>query len=102
MDQESQDQKLALLKTAAFGRQMDDFWRSDIGKYLQLHASACYSSAIEELKTASPTDSAAIIKAQGRAWQAENLIIWIEEAIGKGLEALNLLEGNTDDDVPQD
>lgn len=102
MDQESQDQKLALLNTAAFGRQVDEFWSSDIGKYLHLHASTCYSSAIEELKKVKPTDSAAIMAAQGKCWQAENFILWIEEAIARGLEALNLLEGNTDDDVPQD
>lgn len=102
MDQESQEQRLELLQQAAFGRQVEEFWRSDIGKYLHLHASACYSSAIEELKKVNPSDAPAVLQAQGKCWQAENFIIWIEEAIAKGLEALNLLEGNTDEDVPLD
>lgn len=102
MDQESQDQKHALLERAAFGRQVEEFWNSDIGKYLHRNASACYSSAIEELKKVNPADPGAVLKAQGDAKNAERFIIWIEEAIARGLEALNLLEGNTDDDVPQD
>lgn len=102
MDQESQEQKLELLRTAAFGRQVEEFWSSDIGKYLHHHASACYSSAIEELKKVNPADPGAVLRAQGNAQNAERFIIWIEEAIARGLEALNLLEGNTDDDVPQD
>lgn len=102
MDQESHEQKLELLRTAAFGRQVEEFWSSDIGKYLHRNASACYSSAIEELKNANPGDSGAVMKAQGDAKNAERFIIWIEEAIAKGLEALNLLEGNTDEDVPLD
>jgi hypothetical protein len=102
VDQESHEQKLQLLRTAAFGRQVEEFWSSDIGKYLHLHASTCYSSAIEELKSVNPSSSAEVMQAQGKAWQAENFILWMEEAIQRGLESLNLLEGNTDDDVPQD
>lgn len=98
MDQESQDQKLSLLKTASFGRQVEQFWDSDVGKYLQHHAATCYSSAIEELKSVKPTDVDGIIAAQMKCWQAEQFIQWMTQAIEQGLEALEILEGTEDAD----
>lgn len=97
-DQEDDQSKIYHIKRAIFGKEVEQFWDSDIGKYLQHRATRCYSSAIEKLKSANATDTAAIVQAQKEAWQAEQFIQWMTQAIEEGLESLGIVQGKDDAD----
>lgn len=81
------------LLTAVFGRQVEQFWDSQIGQYLLERSLREYNSAILGLKTCNPTDVAAITKFQSDLIRAEGFRDWLSEAIQDGLRAKNVLEG---------
>jgi len=97
MDPESEQQRNEALARAAFGREVEEFWDSRIGKYLRAHAQAQYTSAIEDFKQVDPSDAKEVLKIQGRMLLAESFQDWLSLAIQEGIRSLNLLEGNEDE-----
>ena len=87
-----------LLDRAAFGKQVELFWGSRVGMYLQERARACYSDAIQALKSVDPTDAKAVARAQIEVWKAESFEGWLSEAVLDGLKALEILDGDDDDE----
>jgi hypothetical protein len=87
----------ANLEIAVFGKQVDQFWNSQIGQYLLERTLEEYNTALEDFKRVNPTDSAAIVKIQGRMWRSESFRDWLSEAITAGLRANDILEGNDDE-----
>lgn len=81
------------MATAVFGKQVELFWDSDIGQYLLERTLTEYNSAIEELTTCDPTNTAKIITLQSKAIRAEQFRGWLSQAIEDGLRAKRLLEG---------
>jgi hypothetical protein len=82
---------------ATFGKQVELFWGSQIGIYLQNRARECYTAGIAELKSVNPADASAVMAAQNKVWQAEQFERWLSEAVLDGAKALELLEGESDD-----
>jgi hypothetical protein len=87
-----------LFERAGFGKEVDLFWGSGIGQYLRNRAQACYSEAIQSLKSVDPTDTRAVMKAQNEARVAEMFEQWLSQAVLDGLKALEILEGEESDE----
>jgi hypothetical protein len=81
-----------LLQRAVFGKEVESFWGSRIGEYLQGRAQECYTAAIVKLKSVDPTDTKAVMLAQNEAWRAENFENWLTEVLTDGLKALELIQ----------
>ena len=83
---------LELLQRAQFGKEVELFWSTPIGEYLQGRAREVYSAAINELKTVDPTDTKKIVKLQADIFKSEGFETWLSEVIMDGIKALDLLE----------
>ena len=86
-----------IVATAVLGKEIEDFLRSDIGKYLISRANRVYTAAVDEFKRVDPTKTAEIIRIQADMWKADAFKAWIVEGIQEGLTALNFLDGRDDD-----
>ena len=86
-----------LLDRAQFGRQVELFWDSRVGGYLQTRIRECYTAAIRELKVCDPTDTKLVMRLQNEVWKAESLETWLSEAVIDGLKSLEILEGEEED-----
>jgi len=84
-----------LVRTATFGRQVEDFLATDIGKYLVGRAEQEAKDALDKLKVTSPWRHNRIRDLQAMVWQAENFQQWLGNAIVEGRHALQMLQ---DDD----
>lgn len=85
-----------LLDRAQFGKQVEAFWDSRVGGYLQARARECYTAAIQELKVCDATDAKRVMYLQNEVWKAEMFERWLSEAVMDGLKSLELLEGDDD------
>ena len=86
-----------LVDVAVLGKQVQNFFDSDIGKFLLHRAKMEYDGGIKALKQTDPTDTRAIIVAQNAVWRAESIKDWLDEAILAGLKAEVVLEDREDD-----
>lgn len=86
-----------LIERAAFGKQVELFWGSRVGSYLRDRAQECYTTAIQQLKTHNPNDSAGVQKLQNEIWKAEEFERWLSEAVLDGMKSLEILESDHDE-----
>ncbi len=80
------------VRDAVFGKQIELFMDSDIGKYLQEGMKTLADVALIELKDADPFEPKKIVQLQERVRIFENMASLLAEAIIKGQNALQLLE----------
>jgi len=83
-----------VVRTATFGRQVEDFLGSDIGKYLVGRAEQEADEAMEKLKCVAPWRRTRIRDLQAQIWRAESFQRWLGNAIVEGQQALGMLEDN--------
>lgn len=81
------------VRVAVFGKQVENFWGSDIGQYLLQRCLGEYNSAIAGIRQCNPTDTATFTKLQSQMIRAEDFKDWLSQAIEDGLRAKNVLEG---------
>jgi hypothetical protein len=81
------------LPAAVFGRQVEDFLASDIGKYLVARAEEQRERSIERLKTANPWRRQFIQRCQNEVRVVDMFQQWMADAILEGQAALAVLEG---------
>jgi cytochrome c-type biogenesis protein CcmH/NrfF len=81
-----------LFDIAVLGEQVDQFFKSDIGKYLLDHAAAQEAQGLERLKKVKCSDAQAVWEAQSQVWVAEQFRTWLTDAIQAGLKAQMILE----------
>lgn len=81
-----------LLDVAVLGEQIDQFMKSDVGKYLLSHAAAQEEEGLEALRRVKCTDPQAVFEAQNKVWVAERFRTWLEDAVRAGLKAQMILE----------
>jgi len=81
-----------LLDVAVLGEQVDQFLKSDIGKYLIDQAESEYEAGIESLKNCDPYDPKAINAALAVVKRAESIKSWLMQAVSAGLKARMILE----------
>lgn len=81
-----------LLERASFGKQVELFWGSAVGQYLENRALEEYTQAITELKTVDPTDFRKVLMLQSKVWRAESFKEWLSQAVTDGLKSLDLID----------
>jgi hypothetical protein len=81
-----------LFDVAVLGEQIDQFFKSDIGKYLLDHAAAQEAQGLEELRRVKCSDTEAVWQAQNKVWLAEKFRTWLGDAVQAGLKAQMILE----------
>lgn len=92
---DDEDREL-IVKMAVFGKQVDQFMSTDIGRYLLDRSDDEAVKALTAFKTCDPTDVNTVIKLQNIIKQSENFRLWLDEAVTDGLKALNILEDRYD------
>ena len=85
-----------VIEAAVFGKQVEDFLSSDIGRYLVKYAERDAEAAVESLKRADPTEENQIRHLQSIIWRAESFQAWLAEAIMNGQQAMSVIEGVND------
>lgn len=80
------------LHRAVFGRQVEMFLESDIGKYLTQCANADVLEATEKLKRVDPENPREIRELQFRIRVAESVIGWLVDAMRSGQQSKRALE----------
>lgn len=83
-----------LLERVGFGKQVESFWGSRIGQFLEGRAQELYIHAVTEMKTVDPFDGKAIQRCQNNIWLAERFKGWLSEVVMDGIKSLELLEGD--------
>jgi len=81
-----------LLDVAVLGEQVDQFMKSDVGKFLLQHAAAQEEEGLEELRRVKCSDTDAVWHAQNKVWIAEKFRAWLGDAVNAGLKAQMILE----------
>jgi hypothetical protein len=81
------------VRDAAFGRQVEYFLESDVGRYLVKRARDESETAVEELKDVNPfVHPENIVEIQFRAKLADFIIVWLGDAIAAGEGATEQLK----------
>ena len=81
-----------VVSAATFGKQVEQFLRSDIGAYIIRIAKDQSDAATEKLKMADPYNAVAIANLQHEIKVAESVAGWLADAVRAGLQALEQLE----------
>lgn len=90
-DEGSEDQTL-MIQRAIFGKQVEVFFNSDIGKYLIGRALEQKEEAQYEFTKADCTNISEMLKIQNRIIVADSVVGWLRDAVEDGLQALNIIE----------
>jgi hypothetical protein len=81
-----------LFDVAVLGKQIEQFFGSDVGGYLLQRADAEVASGVAQLKKLAHTDANGIRLAQNQVWRGESIRGWLEEAITAGRKAEAVLD----------
>lgn len=88
-----------LMDVAILGEQVDNFWRTDVGKFLDEHIEEERKTGLEALTTVDAEDPKRVREAQNRVWRATEMKSWISQAIMSGLKAKMVLEDRMEDNA---
>lgn len=78
------------IEIAVFGKQVQDFLETDIGRYILGASKQQVEDALDRLKTAQTIEE--VQELQNEIKRAELVPQWLDEAIHIGLDALSKLE----------
>ena len=82
-----------LVRTAVFGKQVEDFLTSDIGDYLLQKAKHEEAGAIEALvQGVGILPEREILELRNRIWTARKFRNWLGRAVEMGLQSMELLK----------
>jgi hypothetical protein len=81
-----------VVRTAVFGKQVEQFLESDIGGYLTQRAKDQSETFTAKLKEVDPTDWEKVMALQMKIHEAENILGWLGDAIRAGLQATEHLK----------
>lgn len=80
-----------LVRTAVFGKVVEDFLQGEIGAYLLQRALDEEEAATKDLiANAAKWDTASIVACQAKIWRAANFRTWLAEAVDAGDQAIKL------------
>lgn len=77
---------------AQFGKQVEMWLDTDVGRYMVKRAEQDIDEAIELMKKTNPHDVNLMVQAQNRVKVAESVLTWLYQAIKEGEGALELLK----------
>lgn len=84
-----------VVRTAVFGKQVEEFVNGDIGRYITKRADDEIAECFQKLKVTRPNSPGAIQhieSLQARIAVCERVIAWLAEAITEGRQAMNIIE----------
>ena len=81
-----------LLDVAVLGERVDQFLKSDIGRYLLEQADAEEQAGLQQLRVVNCNDAEAVCLAQNMVWRGETMKAWLKDAVSAGLKARMILE----------
>jgi hypothetical protein len=87
------DEENPEVMVAVFGRQVNEFMLSDIGRYIVQCAEMDESDALQDLAKVDPHNPVKVSELQNKVWRARSVVNWLREAVQKGIEAVQVLEG---------
>jgi len=88
--------QIELFERAAFGKQVDAFMGSDVGKYVMERAQQQRKDAIAEFAQVDATDTSAVQAIQNKLKVAEMVVQWLRDAVMDGLKAFQILEDRSE------
>ena len=77
---------------AQFGKQVEMWLDTDVGRYLVKRANDEINEAVEAMKRTNPQDVKLMIEVQNRVKVAESVLGWLGDAIQEGHSALESLK----------
>ena len=86
-----------LMDVAILGEQVDNFWRTDVGRFLSEHIEEERAAGLEALTTVDAENPKLVREAQNTVWRAAQMKGWISQAIMSGLKAKMVLEDRMED-----
>lgn len=78
---------------AQFGKQVEMWLETDVGRYMVKKAEREIDEAVEEMKNTNPHDVKLMVQAQNKVKVAESILSWLGDAIQEGHSALESLKG---------
>jgi hypothetical protein len=84
------------VRVAVFGKQVEQFLETDIGKYLLDQAEHKATEAMKQLKNTAPWNRRKIQRLQNDIRVSEYFIDWLSESVSAGNQIINLLETDND------
>ena len=85
-----------LFERAAFGKQVDAFMTSDVGKYVMNRAQQSRKDAFTDFAAVDATDVSAVQDIQNRLKVAESIVQWLRDAVMDGVKAFEILEDRSE------
>jgi len=85
-------EKDAIIRRAVFGEQVQQFFNSPLGQYLQHRMQAEWQEAVAEFAKCDPSDAEKVRQIQAKMRYAEHFEQWLGEAVQAGLQAIGVLE----------
>lgn len=86
-----------LFAAAMLGKDAEEFFVSDLGRYVTGRADEEKQEALQSLAVIDPDDKDLIRKTQNQYHRAHSLLLWLGELIQEGKQAINTLESNDHD-----
>jgi len=86
-----------LREAAIFGREVEIFLGTNLGKYLVQRIEDSFADAIRSLRSADPANPSAVASAQAKADALESMESWLNEAVTAGYQAERALTGESDE-----
>ncbi len=83
----------ALWAEAVLGRDAEEFFASELGKYLAGCAEQEEREALDALAYVDPSEYKQVVMLQNRVWRAKAFMGWLREVIVAGQQAKSVLEG---------
>jgi hypothetical protein len=90
--------KQTLYAEAVLGKDAEDFFKSDIGRYVLAESQRIVDDAVGVLKVIAATDHARIMALQLKIGCAEGAVQWLKDMIMAGNQALQSLEQIEDEE----
>lgn len=84
----------ALWAEAVLGKDAEEFFVSELGRYLAGCAELEEKEAFEALANADPSEYKQIVMLQNRVWRARAFMGWLQELIVAGKQAVSALESD--------
>ncbi len=91
MIEEDVDQ-IIMVQRAVFGKQVESFLGSEIGRYILTRASEQKAEAQAEFLEVDPQDTAKVRAIQNKILLANDIARWLADAVSDGLRALSIIE----------
>lgn len=91
-EQSQRESEEMLYRRATFGKQVSDFFNSDIGRYLMARADEEVVVAIRKFRDCDTSNVELVRKLQNDINMADNFKNWLSESVMDGLHAIEMID----------